>query len=242
MILRFVAIVVLLFTFSCAKEKVEPTAVTAYKEAYEILKDKDYAVAAEKFEKVADDFAFSSLAPKAQMMAVYAYYKAQEYEDVNKASNDFFTIFPSDKNTDYVMYLKGLSFYDQMPYIDRSQDDTKNASMIFREIVARYPQSRYVDDLKKKITIIDTNISGSYMSKGRYFMNNELYAAAIKNFQEVTFRYRHTNQICEAYYRLMEIFYKIGVDDLALDYAKNLKSECSNSEWLKKSDKIVKKF
>lgn len=237
---RIFSIIALLTLLSCAKEEVEPTAVTSYKEAYDIIKDKDYIVAAEKFEKLSDDFAFSSLAPKAQMMAVYAYYKAQEYENVNTASNDFFTIFPSDKNTDYVMYIKGLSFYDQMPYVDRSQDDTRKASMIFREVVARYPQSRFIVDLKKKITTIDVNMAGSLMSKGRYFMNNEKYAAAIKNFQEVTLRYRHTNQICESYYRLTEIFYKIGIDDLAFEYAKNLKLECSNDEWLKKAKKIIK--
>ena len=231
-----------LFAFSCSKEKVEPTAVTAYKDAYEILVDKDYQTAGERFEKVSDDFAFSKIASKAQMMAVYAYYKSEEYEEVQRSADDFLTVFPSDKNMDYVLYIKALSYYNVIPQVDRAQGDARKSSMILREIVARFPNSKYVTDSKAKIAEIDRNIAGSLMSKGRYFMDNEKYIAAINNFQKVAARYRHTNQICEAHYRLMEVSFAVGVDEWVLKYAGDLKRDCKGSAWMKKSDILIGKL
>ncbi len=242
MIIRFFAIVTLLLVFSCAGKDKEPTAVSAYKDAYEILQDKDYEEAAERFEKVSDDFAFSSIASKAQMMAVYAYYKAEQYEEVQRAADDFVTVFPSDKNTDYVLYIKGLSYYDVIPQVDRSQEAARSASMIFREVAARFPESKYYLDCKKKIFEIDQLIAASHMSKGRYYMNNEKYVAAMNNFQEVTKRYRHTNQICEAYFRLMEVSYAVGINDWLFKYARDLKKDCKGNIWFNKGQKIIQEL
>ncbi len=242
MMIRFFAVVALLLIFSCSSKDKEPTAVSAYKEAYEILQDKDYTAAAKKFEKVSDEFAFSSIASKSQMMAVYAYYKAQEYEEVQRVASDFATIFPSDENMDYVLYLKALSYYDVMTQVDRAQEPTREASMIFREIVARFPNSKYVDDVRKKIEVVDRNIAGSLMSKGRYFMNNEKYIAAINNFQQVIQRYSRTNQLCEAHYRLAEISFTVGIDDWVIKYVKDLKRDCPNSLWLEKGHGLIEKL
>lgn len=240
--IRFLVIATLLFVFSCAGKEKEPTAVSAYKEAYEILQDKDYPEAAERFEKVSDDYAFSLIAPKAQMMAIYAYYKAEEYEEVQRAADDFVTVFPSDKNTDYVLYIKGMSHYDVIPQVDRSQESARSASMIFRELVARFPESKYYLDCKDKIFEIDKIVAASYMSKGRYYMNNEKYVAAMNNFQKVTKRYRHTNQICESYFRLMEVSYAVGINDWLFKYARDLKKTCQGNIWFNKGQMLIKKL
>lgn len=232
----------LLFTISCSGEKKEPTVVSEYKDAHRIMKSGDYSFAAEKFEKVSDDYAFSSLASKAQMMAVYSYYKSDQYDKVQVVCGDFLNVFPADKNTDYVMYVKALSYYNQIPTSDRAQGDARKSSSILREIVARFPDSKYTKDARLKINEIDRNIAGSYTSKGRYFMNNEQYIAAINNFQKVVGRYRHTNQICEAHFRLVEIFYKLGIDSEAMQHAKKLKSGCKNSQWFKRSEELIKKI
>ena len=237
----FNILITLLFLtiISCSGDDKEPTAVDKFNEAFEILKDKDYFLAAEDFEKVSDEFAFSSLAPRAKMLSIYSYYMADEYEEVANSGEDFKNLFPSHKYTPYILYLQGLSYYDQIPQVDRAQDNSRLSSSILRELVALYPDSKYYQDSKMRIKKIDEFLAASFLSKSRYYMNSEKYVSAIKNLQQVVNRYAHTKSYCEANFRMVEIFYKIGVDEQIKPFARNLKARCQGNVWFDKGQKII---
>lgn len=233
-------VILLFFIFSsCSTEKKELTVVDKFNDAFEILKDQDYFLAAEEFEKVSDEFAFSSLAPRAKMMSIYSYYMASEYEEVVNSGDDFKNLFPSHKYSPYILYLQGLSYFDQIPQVDRAQDDSRLSSSIFRELAALYPESKYYQDSKMRIKKIDEFLAGSFLSKSRYFMNSEKYVSAIKNLQQVVMRYSHTKSYCEANFRMIEVFYKMGIDQQIKPFARNLKAKCQGGIWFNKGQKII---
>ena len=76
------------------------------------------------------------------------------------------------------------------------------------------------------------------MSIGRYQIKVKNYVGAIKYFQKVTLRYRYTNQVSESYFRLAEIYYKIGMLDESKKAVDILKTNYPQSNWTKK----LKKF
>ncbi len=232
---------ILTITFSCSKKDEKPTAERAYINAQKLLKDKDYSQAAKEFEKIEDDYPFSKWASKAQTMAAYAFYKNKDYTEVIRVVDDFIRVNPSHNSIAYMIYIKGLSFYEQIPDITRAQDNTKAAYGVFRELIIRFPDSEYSKDGNEKMSVINEHLAGSKMHVGRYQQWQENYIGAIKNFQEVIQRFQFTEQAPEAYYRLIEIHYHLGIKKEAHKILQQLSENFPDNEWQKKAVKLALK-
>ncbi len=229
--------------FSCAKKVEEkPSAEISYIKAYKLLKQKSYLEAAEAFEKIDGEFPFSKWSIKAQTMAVYARYKEEDYAKLIALSDDFLRLNPSSEYVPYMIYMKGLAFYNQIPSIERAQDNTQQASFVFRELVARFSENYHASDAKEKLAFIDEHLAGAKMSIGRYQIKSQNYVGAIENFHEVISRYRQTNQVPEAYFRLVEIYYKIGLKTEGKKALKILTKKFPENNWSQIALKIDTDF
>ena len=224
---------------SCSKKEEKSNAESSYTKAMKSLKNKSYTEAAEAFAKIEDEFPFSKWAIKGQTMATYAYYKAEDRTKLLQITDDFLRLNPASEYVPYMMYMKGLSYYDIIPEIDRAQDNTQQASFIFRELIARFPNSEYAIDAKEKLGYVDEHLAAAKMSVGRYQIKSRNYVGAIVSFREIISRYRQTNQVAEAYFRLAEIYYKIGLKAEGKKAYHNLKSRYPQSEWTKLAEKII---
>lgn len=228
---------------ACAKKKeVQNSAELAYSKAMKSLEKQNYIEAAEAFAKIDDEYPFSKWALKAQSMAVYAYYKEEEYDKLSQIVDDFVRLNPTDETVPYMLYMKGRSYYDQIPDINRAQDQTQQASYTFRELNARFPQSKYKADINKKLSFVDEHLAGAKMSIGRYNIKIKDYVGAINNFNEVTSRYRLSTQTSEAYFRLVEIYYKLGITSEAVGAFQHLKYYYPKSIWVKLATNIDPKL
>lgn len=227
---------------SCSKKNKENNAELSYLKAVKALNHKNYVEAAEAFIKIDEEYPFSKWALKAQTMAVYAYYKEEEYPKLIQVVDDFVRLNPANDNVPYMIYMKGLSYYNQIPDIARAQDNTQQASFTFRELIARYSNSDYAQDAKKRLSFIDEHLAGAKMSVGRYQMKTRNYVGAINNFTEVITRYRRTEQTAEAYFRLTEIYYKLGINSEALGSFRQLKSSHPQTAWVNLAKKIDPKL
>ena len=230
---KFIIIfLVIISALSCAKKKEEiPTGETTYTRAKKLLDEKNYSEAAKEFEKIDDDFPFSKWAVKSQNMAAYAFFKNKDYADVIRVVDDFIRINPSNETVPYMYYMKALSYYEQIPDITRAQDNSRFASSTFRELIARFPNTDYAFDARDKLSFVDEHIAGAKMAVGRYQISQENYVGALKNFHEVVQRYSFTNQGPEAYYRLVEIYSKIGLKNEARKVRDQLEERFRNNEW-----------
>ena len=217
--------------FSCSKKDEKTGAEISYLKAKKYLDSKNYSQAAEEFEKIDDDFPFSKWAAKGQTMAVYARYKDKDYPKVFAVIDDFLRLNPNSEYVPYMIYMKGLSYYNQIPDIERAQDDTRQASYAFRELIARFSSGEYASDASERLEFIDEHLAGAKMSTGRYQIRTGNYIGAIGNFSEVISRYRQTNQVPEAYFRLNEIYHKIGIKEEAIKAANQLESRFAQNYW-----------
>jgi outer membrane protein assembly factor BamD len=230
----------LIAAFSCSGKKDEKnSAEIAYTKAFKILKDKSYSEAADEFEKIDGEFPFSKWATKGQVMAIYARYKDEDYAKLIQASEDFLRLNPNSEYAAYVLYMKGLSYYNQMPSIERAQDSSQQSSYAFRELIARFPASDHSFDAREKLILVDEHLAGAKMSVGRYQMKNGNYVGAVNNFSEVIKRYRQTNQISEAYFRLGEVYLKIGLSKEGKNSMNLLIKKFPESEWSELAKKTM---
>jgi len=224
--------------FSCTKNKENNSAESLYINAMKLLKKHQYYDAITEFEKIDNEFPFSKWAIKGQIMTIYANYKNKDCVKVIEISDDFIRLSPNSEYTPYAFYMKGLCYYNKISDIKRSQQDTKEASSTFRELIARYKETEYAKDAYQKLSFIDEHLVGSLMSTARYQMQNNNYIGAIYNLKEVIEIYRNSNQLPEAYYRLIEIYKKIGLKQEANKLNQILEKKFPQNHWTKLAKSI----
>ena len=75
----------------------------------------------------------------------------------------------------------------------------------------------------------------------RHYIDSEKWVPAINRLQTVVKKYDETIFIEEALYRLVEIYYKVGLEDEAIKTANILGYNYQSSEWYEKSYLIFNK-
>ena len=251
--------VFLIFTFmlfiSCSKDQIKKSVIQekdlelqvleAYKEGMNSLKQGDVLFAAKKFNEAENLFPQSQWAPKSSLMAAYSYYSQDYYEDAILELQRFLKVYPFHKNLDYVYYLMGLCFYEQI--IDEKKDlqTIIQAKEYFLVIINDYPNTEYALDAEFKIDLINDTLASKEMYIGRYYFDKKKWIPAINRFRTVIDEYDTTIYTEEALHRLVEVYYSLGLKNEAKKYASLLGYNYQSSQWYEKSyaffDKMYEK-
>ncbi len=209
-----------------------------YTKAYQYFQDTDYEKAAEAFDKIEQQYPYSEWAERAQIMMAYAQYKQNEYTDAIMTLDRFLQLHPGNKNASYALYLKALCYFEQMSDPKREQEMSQKADDTFRELLARFPNSKYAEDAKVKLKTIQNTLAGKELAVGRYYQQHEDYIAAMNRFQIVLKDYPKSNQVEEAYYRLTVCYRALGLTHQAGEVFQELKARFPKSDWIKYADKL----
>ena len=172
-------------------------------------------------------------------MAAYANYLDNQYDSAIVALDRFIQLHPSNKDAPYAYYLKGLSYYEQISNITRDQQMTALAMRSLRELVSRFPNSKYARDAKLKIELTLDHLAGKDMSIGRYYLKQRKYLAAINRFKKIVDRYQTTTHVPEALHRLVEAYLALGIVTEAKKMASVLGHNYPGSEWYIDSFEMV---
>jgi len=244
--INFIFLVFLiLLNVSCSKEQKINSVIKekdlnlqileAYEEGLKSLEDGDVLYAAKKFNEVEILFPQSEWAPKSAIMAAYAYYIQDYYEDSITELIRFKKRYPKHRNIDYVNYLLGINYYEQIVDEQKDLGSIVKSKEQFEYILAKFPNTDYALDSKFKLDLINDLLASKEMYVGRYYIERKKWIAAINRFQTVVDKYQTTIYVEEALFRLVEIYYHIGLDKEAKKYANLLGYNYQSSEWYKRS-------
>lgn len=219
---------------ACSTEKeeyVERSVDELYNNAMDELEAENYQQAATLFDEVERQHPYSVWATKAQLMAGYAYYEAQKYDDAVLALDRFIQLHPGNRDVAYAYYLKALSHYEQISDVVRDQSQTEKALTALEELLRRFPDSKYSRDARLKADLARDHLAGKDMSIGRFYLRRGHYLAAIKRFGTVVEKYQTTTHAPEALHRLVEAYTALGLADEAERTAAVLGYNYPGSEW-----------
>ncbi len=222
------------------KEKyVERPVDQLYNQGMAELQREFYRDAARAFEEVERQHPYSVWATKAQLMAAYALYQGNRYDDAVVALERFISLHPSNPDIAYAYYLKALSYYEQISDVERDQKMTDLALATLKEIVARFPDSRYARDAKVKIDLTVDHLAGKEMEVGRYYLKRGNYLAAINRFKVVIDKFQTTTHVPEALHRLSEAYTAMGLADEARRVAAVLGHNFPGNDWYMDSYEMI---
>lgn len=213
-----------------------------YSEAMEQRDSGNYEKAAKYFEKLEGRAAGTPLAQQAELEKAYSYYKNGDQAQAVVAVDRFLKLHPASPGADYALYLKGLvNFNDNLGMFsnisrqDLSERDQKSAKVsfeAFRELIERFPDSKYAADSRARMTYIVNSLAQSEVHVARYYYQRGAYVAAINRAQLAIAEYRGVPAAEEALFILYQSYVALDMKDLAQDTKRVLEKNFPNSEFL----------
>lgn len=242
---RKILLISFLFLSACASmdDDYEERPVEAiYNNAYELMLDEDYLEAAKEFIEVERQHPYSIWAKRGLVMAAYSLYEDQEYVNVIDITDRFLSFHPADDNAPYMLYLKALSYYEQMSDINREQKMSYLAHQTMKELKERFPNSKYAEAVKNKFLITVNHMAAKEMQIGRELMRKRNYVGAISRFQKVVDEYEETLQVPEALYRMVEGYVGLGLMEQAKEAGAVLGYNYRTSPWYERAYDLINKY
>ena len=221
------------------KEYVERPVEELYNQALDQVDKKLYSEAIASFDEVERQHPYSVWATKGQLMSAYVSYLANRYDEAVLSLDRFIQLHPTYRDVAYAMYLKGLSYYEQISDVSRDQKVTELSLNSFKELISRFPKSKYARDAQVKIDLAYDHLAGKEMEIGRYYHQQRQYLAAINRFRKVVEAYQTTTHVPEALHRLTEAYLALGVLEEARKTASVLGHNFPGSEWYVDSYEVL---
>jgi len=220
-----------------------------YSEAKENLNDGNYERAVKLFETLEARYPFGRYAQQAQLEVAYAYYKDKEPISAIAACDRFIKLHPNHPNVDYAYYLKGLAnFNDDLGILgnmgmlgireaqDMSERDpraARDAFLAFKELVTRFPESKYAEDSIARMKYLVNALAGNEVHVARYYLKREAYVAAANRAKEVLKTYPEAPALEEALAIMVVSYDKMGLTELRDDAQRVLTLNFPNSKYVK---------
>ena len=247
----FSLFLIIFFLISCSKNIENKTLINeksldlqvleAYEQGMKSLEEGDVLFAAQKFNEAEILFPQSDWAPKSALMAAYSYYTQDYYGDTIAELERFLKVYPKHKDIDYVYYLLGISYYEQIVDEKKDLQTIVEAKKYFKTVIKNYPNSEYAIDANFKLDYVNDILASKEMYIGRYYFDKRKWIPAINRFKAVINNYETTIYAEEALHRLVEVHYTIGLKNEAKKYATLLGYNYQSSKWYEQSYNIFNK-
>ncbi len=213
----------------------------AYKQGYFELQRGDALLAATKFNEAELLFPQSPWAAKAALMAAYAYYSKNYYNDAIYELERYLTTYTISEDKAYAHFLLAMCFYEQI--VDEKKDlkSILDSKKQFEIIIKEYPSSEFATDAKFKIDLIDEILAAKEMYIAKYYLDKTKWIPALNRYKIIVNKYDTTIYTEEALHRLVEINYRLGLIEESKKYAITLGYNYQSSDWYKNSYKVFNK-
>ncbi len=217
------------------KDDKSATADELYAQAKEAMDDHSYERAIKRLETLQSRYPYGRYAQQAQMEVAYAYYKQGEPAPAIAALDRFVKQFPNSTSLDYVYYLKGLinfneninSLFGTVFMQDPSERDPaalRDSFDAFKELVTRFPDSRYAADARVRMQYLLITLSKHEIAVASYYLRRGAYVAAVNRSQDVLKSYPNTPQTRDALQIMVQAYHRLDLNDLSQDTQRILDS------------------
>ena len=186
-----------------------------YAEAKDEMNSGSYEKAVPLLEKLEGRAAGTPLAQQAQLDKAYAHYKSSEPAQAIATLERFMKLHPASPAVDYALYLKG----------------------IVKELVTRFPDSRYSPDARQRMTYIVNSLAEYEVHVARFYFKRGAYLAAINRAQLAVSDYRDVPATEEALFIMVKSYDELGMAQMRDDSRRVLEKNFPQSEFLSRGFK-----
>ncbi len=183
------------------------------------------------------------LAQQAQLDLAYAYHRSGERAQALATLDRFIRLHPASPAIDYALYLRGVvNFNDNLGLFgkvsrqnlsERDQQASKDAYQSFRQLVEQYPNSRYAEDARLRMSYIVNALAEYEVHVARYYFSRGAYLASVNRAQQAVQEYQRSPATEEALYLMVQGYERLGMPQLRDDAQRVLKTNFPDSRFLR---------
>ena len=228
-------------------ETVGWTAQRLYGEAKDAMASRDWQKAIKLLEKLEARYPYGRYAQQAQLEIAYANWKDGERASAIAAADRFIKLYPNHPSVDYAWYLKGLvNFYDLQGALswlttpdmsDRDPKAARDAYFAFKEVLTRFPESRYAEDSRARMRFLVNSLAANEVHVANYYMKRGAFLAAANRAQYAIEHYPQAPAVEEAMAILVRAYDSLGMTDLRDAAGRVLEKNFPDTVYLKPGGK-----
>ncbi len=241
------ALTVALALVGCASSpKDDPTSQASldklYAEAKEDLQVGSYEKAIKTLERIEGRAAGTLLAQQAMLEMAWAQFRSGEKVQAITTLDRFVKLHPSSSGFDYALYLKGIVNFNEdtgffgrfagQDISERDQQASREALAAFRELIERFPNSRYADDARTRIDFITNMLARHEVHVARYYFQRGAFLAAVNRAQTAVSEYQYAPATEEALYLMAASYRALGLDQLQVGAERVLQKNYPTSKYI----------
>jgi outer membrane protein assembly factor BamD len=214
-----------------------------YGEAKDAMASKEWPKAIKYFEKLEARFPYGRFAQQAQLEVAYCHFKEGERASAIAAADRFIKLYPNHPNVDYAHYLKGLINFNELQgflafltspdMTDRDPKAAREAFEAFKEVVTRFPESKYAPDAGARMRYLVNSLASHEVHVARYYMKRSAYVAAANRAQYAIQHYPQAPAVEEAVFVLVRAYDALGMTELRDAADRVMQKNFPNSAYLK---------
>lgn len=228
-----VGLIAVLLVVGCGTTKPEQdetagwSAERLYQDARTQMSAGNWNDARSRLEAVEARYPFGGYAQQALIDQAYVNWKDDEPEQALAAIDRFQQQYPNHAGTDYMLYLKGLvtftppsAAFSKVTRQDPSERDPKGlreSYEAFNELITRYPDSRYANDARQRVTWLVSTIAENEVHVAQYYYERKAYVAAVNRAKTVITDFKGVPAAEKALYIMYLAYDKLNLPELRDD-------------------------
>jgi outer membrane protein assembly factor BamD len=221
-----------------------------YQAAREQMVDFNWAEAIKYYELLEARYPYGPSTEQGQLEVAYAHYKDGEPALALAATDRFIRLHPTHPNVDYAYYLKGIvNFHGEKSLIhalfgfeetmwDRDPKGARESYDAFRELVERFPRSRYAKDAADRMRFLVDAQARYEVHVAQFYYDRGAYVAAVNRCKYALEHYPRTPALEDALGIQAKAYKMLGLTRLADDSVRVLRMNFPDSRFLKEIDKL----
>jgi outer membrane protein assembly factor BamD len=214
-----------------------------YGEAKDAMAGREWQKAIKYLEKLEARYPYGRYAQQAQLEVAYANWKDSERASAIAAADRFIKLYPNHPNVDYAWYLKGLINFNELQGVlswlttpdmsDRDPKAARDGYFAFKEVVTRFPDSRYAEDAHARMRFLVNALAANEVHVARYYMKRGAFLAAANRAQYAIEHYPQAPPVEEAMAILVKAYDQLGMPDLRDSANRVLMKNFPNTDYMK---------
>jgi outer membrane protein assembly factor BamD len=212
-----------------------------YQEAHEMFTTGNYTRAVKLFETLEGRYPYGRYAQQAILEGAYANYRANETAAAIAACDRFIRTYPNHPNVDYAYYLKGVvnfredqglfGYVVEQDLSERDPKMTRESFGAFKELVARFPESKYAADSIERMRYLTNALSSYEVHVADYYYRRGAYVAAVNRAQASLLNFPRTPANEDALIVMARSYDRLGLTQLRDDAQRVLKDTFPNGKY-----------
>jgi len=200
-----------------------------YVEGVNLLKDKKYDKAIEKFASIRENYPFDPMALIATVKLGDTYFARKEYVLASGVYEDFFKSHPEDENIPYVLSRLGECYDKTSLSIDRDQTYILRSIERLTYLKNRYPASVHTKESEPRLAKMIQKLADRELYVGEFYYRTDQYNASIIRLEYLLKKYPNAAGTDKAFYYLSQANRELGYQEKSDYYLERLKGEYPKS-------------